>query len=168
MRLAGSSHFQWRKILDQMLIALPFAKPQKNYRNPRMKYRIAIITLFSALLFPALASSTDLSRTSGPVHHVVIVWLKDHGSQAARKRYLQAAKPLSKLPMVQKYEVGFALPGKRDVVDSSYDVAVHALFKNRRALDEYLAHPDHKKVIEKKLKPLVEKVVVYDFSDGVK
>jgi len=131
-----------------------------------MKRVLALTILLSASLFAAASSAEVLSSASGRVHHVVIVWLKDHGNPTAREQYIEATRSLSKLPMVWRYQVGTALPGGRDVVDSSYDVGIVATFENAQALDAYLQHPDHGKVLEAKLKPLVNKVLVYDFAEA--
>jgi hypothetical protein len=105
--------------------------------------------------------------SSGPVHHIVIVWLKEHGSEAARQRYIENSRQLGKLPMVVHYQVGTALPSdQRTVVDSSYDVAIAASFANREALGDYLAHPEYRRILDESLKPLVDRVVVYDFQEA--
>jgi hypothetical protein len=130
-----------------------------------MKRNLAFITVLSALVFSAASSAEVVPPATGRVHHVVVVWLKDHGSPTARQQYIEATRPLAKLPMVLRYQVGTVLPGKREVVDSSYDVAIVATFENVQALDEYTRNADHDKVIYEKLKPLVDKVVVYDFAE---
>ncbi|HWO99772.1 MAG TPA: Dabb family protein [Methylococcus sp.] len=127
---------------------------------------------FPLLLFAFLAASAARGEVppaapSGPVHHVVIVWLKEHGSEAARQRYIENSRQLGKLPMVVHYRVGTALPSdQRTVVDSSYDVAIVASFANREALGDYLAHPEHRRILDESLKPLVDRVVVYDFQEA--
>ncbi|WP_232020555.1 Dabb family protein [Methylocaldum marinum] len=122
--------------------------------------------LIFSLMFTAVSSAEPVPPTAGRVHHVVIVWLKEHGNPEARRQYIEATQSLSKLPMLLSYQVGTVLPGKRDVVDSSYDVAIVATFENAQALDEYSRHPDHDKVIDEKLKQLVDKVLVYDFVEA--
>jgi hypothetical protein len=131
-----------------------------------MKRALAFTLLWSLLLFTAVGSAEVMPPAAGRVHHVVIVWLKDHGNPAARQRYIEASQQLAKLPMVWRYQIGTALPGGREVVDKSYDVAIVATFENAQALDDYTRHPDHKKVLEESLKPLVDKVVVYDFAEA--
>ena len=112
-------------------------------------------------------SAEVASSAPGRVHHIVIVWLKDHGSAAARQQYIEATRDLSKLPMVWRYQVGTALPGGgRQAVDSSYDVAINATFENAKALEAYLQHEDHARILQEKLKPLVDRAVVYDFVDA--
>ena len=132
-----------------------------------MKRVTAFTMLLSALMFTAVSSAEVVPPpATGRVHHVVIVWLKDHGSPAARQQYIEATKPLSKLPMVLRYQVGTVLPGNREVIDSSYDVAIVATFENAQALDAYSRDSDHDKVINERLKPLVDKVIVYDFAEA--
>jgi Stress responsive A/B Barrel Domain len=130
-----------------------------------MRPPIPVLILLSTLVLPIPGRSEAQAPAVARVHHVVIVWLKAHGDRSAQKAYIDATKTLAKLPMVSSYHVGTVLPGKRQVVDSSYDLAIHATFESRRKLDEYLVHPEHDRVIAKKLKPLVDKVVVYDFSE---
>lgn len=117
-------------------------------------------------VFPAMAAAEVIPADGRRVQHVVIVWLKDHGSPAARQQYIENSRRLGRLPMVLRYQVGTVLAGDRAVVDSSYDVGVVATFENDQALRDYLAHPEHRKVIEESLKPLVEKAVVYDFKES--
>lgn len=129
--------------------------------------RLKVFTfLLLVPMFTAVSSAEPVPRVAGRVHHVVIVWLKEHGNPEARRQYIEATQSLSRLPMLLSYHVGTVLPGKRDVVDSSYDVAIVATFENTQALEAYSRHPDHDKVINEKLKPLVDKVLVYDFVEA--
>ena len=59
--------------------------------------------------------------------------------------------------------VGEVLPTDRKIVDATFDVAITATLKNEQALQTYLEHPKHKQVVEKKLKPLIGRVIAYDF-----
>ena len=99
----------------------------------------------------------------GAVRHVVVVWLKEPGRQA-RDRYLELSRSLAALPGVVSYHAGPPIPSARSVVDNSYDVAVVAVLKDRQALKAYNANPERQKVIDA-MRPLVQKVVVYDFAD---
>ncbi len=115
---------------------------------------------------PVLAEAIPGAAAVTRVHHVVIVWLNDAGSPAAREQYIAHSRQLAKLPMVIDYHVGTALPGRREIVDSSYDVAVVSTFANQQAVTEYSEHPEHKRIVEQALKPLVAKAVVYDFAEA--
>lgn len=128
-----------------------------------MKPALTLLFALVAFLFSPAGLTETAPTAAGKVTHVVIVWLKDHGPES-RQQYIEATRHLSKLPMVASYTVGAHLPAKeRQVVDASYDLAVLATFADAKALDDYLNHPEHAKVLAEKLKPLVDKVVVYDF-----
>lgn len=129
--------------------------------------RISIALLSAAAMLNAAPAFAETPPDGGGrIHHVVIVWLKDAGSPVARGQYIARSRQLAKLPMVMEYRVGTVLPGGREVVDSSYDMAVLATFANQQAIRDYLEHPEHKKIVEEALKPLVAKAVVYDFVEA--
>lgn len=135
-----------------------------------MKRILSLSVVLPILLFPALAAAEVVPHAlpaTGAVQHVVIIWLKDHGDPAARAQYIEATRELAKLPMVQSYHIGAVLSGEgREVVDKSYDVAIVATFENAAALDAYQNHAEHDRIVQEKLKPLVDKVVVYDFVES--
>ncbi len=97
-------------------------------------------------------------------HHVVVVWLKDHGNAAQRKQLLDVGAKLRRLPGVQAISMGTCVPSARPIVDSTYDVAFDMSFPNEAAMKQYLTHPDHIKAANESLKPLAQKIVVYDFQ----
>ncbi|MGR9087762.1 MAG: Dabb family protein [Gammaproteobacteria bacterium] len=130
------------------------------------------IFLLSALFIAALANAEE--RPANTIdgkryHHVVIVWLKRHGDPEAQRRYIEGSKRLSRLPGVLDYAVGPVADIKRDTpspsVDNSFDIAVSATFESQEALENYSKHPEHHKVIQEVLKPLVDKYRVYDFVE---
>jgi heme-degrading monooxygenase HmoA len=129
--------------------------------------RDRILSWALAFCLPLLAV-TAAGETAGPdvvgtVNHVVIAWLKQPGDEAARKRFIETTKRFATLPGVIGHRVGPLLPSDSKVADNSFDVAVVVTFKDKEALAAYLEHPEHKKGVEEVLKPLLEKVVVYDF-----
>ena len=99
------------------------------------------------------------------VQHVVVFWLKDHGNVKDQERLVQAAKDLAKLPGVLGVKVGTVLPSERPVVESTYDVAMVFSFVDKKALADYEAHPVHRKAVDEVIKPLVSKIIVYDFVE---
>jgi hypothetical protein len=101
----------------------------------------------------------------GVVHHVVILWLKDRGNSNSCDRIIQSAKDLAKLPGVLEVKQGIVLPSDRPVVDSSYDVALVFSFRDKKALLDYGVNPEHKKISDEIIKPLVSKIQVYDFTE---
>jgi len=118
------------------------------------------------LLSVTLSVGADSVResSSGHVSHVVIGWLKKSGDVEARKHFVEVTKSFANLPGVVDHKVGVVLPSDRKVVDSSFDVATVITFKNRKSLQAYLNHPRHKKAVKEMLKPLVEKIIVYDID----
>ena len=106
---------------------------------------------------------------SGKVHHLVVVWLKQHGDPKARQQYMEGSKRLAKLPGVLSYEIGPVADIKHDKpspsLDDSFDIAISATFESRTALEHYSKHPEHQKIIQEVLKPLVQRYKVYDFAD---
>jgi hypothetical protein len=97
-------------------------------------------------------------------HHVVVVWLKDHGNAAQRKQLLEVGAALRRIPGVQAISMGTCVTSPRPIVDSTYDVAFDMTFPNQATMKQYLAHPDHVKAASENLKPLAKKIVVYDFQ----
>ena len=55
-------------------------------------------------------------------------------------------------------------PSLRPVVDQSYQVALNLIFTGKQAEQEYQTHPQHLEFVQKFVKPLVKKVVIYDFE----
>lgn len=124
-------------------------------------YRTALPALLWLLLCPPLPAIAD--GDGQPLEHVVIAWLKEPGNPAAQNRIIAASQVLKTIPGVIALRAGTAVPGERPVVDSSFDVALVISFTDRAALDSYLTHPLHLQLVEETLKPLVERILVYDF-----
>jgi heme-degrading monooxygenase HmoA len=130
-----------------------------------MRYKIMSLMFAVGLTWvvAGVAVENETPSADGAVNHIVIAWLKQPGDVEARKRFIETTKGFATLPGVIGHRVGPVLPSGRKVADSSFDIAVVITFKDKEALAAYLEHPEHKKGVEDVLKPLVEKVVVYDF-----
>jgi len=130
-----------------------------------MRYKIRSLMLVMGLVWvvAGAAGENETSSADGAVNHIVIAWLKQPGDLDARKRFIETTKRFAKLPGVIGHRVGPVLPSEGKVADSSFDIAVVITLKNKEALTAYLENPEHKKGVEEVLKPLVSKVVVYDF-----
>lgn len=131
---------------------------------------LILLFLLTALTDANAGQAQRPSNTvSGRVFHVVVIWLKQHGDENARRQYIEGSKRLAKLPGVLSYDVGTITDIKREKhspgVDDSYDVAVTSSFESKQALENYLQNPEHHKVVFEVLKPLVEKYKVYDFAE---
>ena len=120
--------------------------------------------LMGLLALSALtACSTAGFHRAAPVHHFVICWLKDPGNAEQRQQLISASYELASIPGVVSVAAGTAIASDRPVVDGSYDVAILFTFSSSEDLAAYLEHPDHLRATREVLKPLVDRVVIYDF-----
>jgi hypothetical protein len=107
-----------------------------------------------------------LRAAEGAVQHVVVCWLKEPGVAAARQELILSSRGfVGKIPGLSQVSAGVVCPSTRPAVDSSFDVAIVMTFESADALQTYSKHPAHLAAIEKTLKPLVARYVVYDFFD---
>jgi len=131
-----------------------------------MKFKLFPIVIILVLFFlPACKQVKDSPEMSSKVYHVVICWLKDSGNEDARWKIIEVSRQFSSIPGVIDVRAGSVIPSDREIVDSSFDVAIYLSFENEQKLHDYLIHPLHKNAVEEILKPLVRKVVVYDFIE---
>ena len=98
------------------------------------------------------------------VSHVVVVWLKEPGNMQMRDKFIQASRQLETLPGVVSRHVSAVIPSERPKVDDTFDVAVTVTFESRKALKNYMKSKKHKKMLHDDLKPLVNRIVVYNFG----
>lgn len=57
------------------------------------------------------------------------------------------------------------IPDDRDIVDSTFDVAILIAFKTIEDRDFYIAHPDHVRVADEIIRPLSSNILIYDFME---
>ena len=96
--------------------------------------------------------------------HIVVFWT-DHANPNAADELLAGANQLLKnIPGVVQFHIGKMAPSHRPVVEQSYQVALNLIFPNQKAQDDYQVHPRHVEFVEKYVRRLVQKVVVYDFE----
>jgi hypothetical protein len=96
--------------------------------------------------------------------HIVIFWLDPANPKATETLVAGAERYLKPIPGVIGFHVGRMVGSHRPVVDQSYQVALNITFANKADQDAYQAHPLHVEFVEKVLKPINRKVVVYDFE----
>ena len=123
----------------------------------------AYCKLLPVLVVLLFASGQSLAQSQQRVSHVVLIWLKEPGSMQMRQQFIKASKRLNTLPGVISRHVGKVLPSNRKIVDNSFDVAVTVTLESKQALQDYLNHPLHQRILKENLKPLVDKAVAYDF-----
>ena len=125
---------------------------------------LGIIFLALALLLPPAAQCAS-ADTGMRIVHVVLIWLKEPGNAAQRARIIEATRAFASIPGVKEIRVGEPLPSQRATVDDSFDVGLYMIFSSQAALAGYLTNPEHRAAQESVLRPLVKRVVIYDFRD---
>lgn len=96
--------------------------------------------------------------------HVVIFWTDPNNPKAADELIEGVNRYLKPIPGVLHYHVGKMASSQRPVVDQSYQVALNLVFPSKKAQDDYQVHPMHVEFVEKVFKPIMKRVVVYDFE----
>jgi hypothetical protein len=128
-------------------------------------------TILCAALLLFVAPSCGPSKTSeepqpGRVHHIVLCWLKDPGNGQHIETLIDQTRSFSSRPGVVSVAAGTSLASDRPVVDDTFDVGIIMTFESEEALAAYLADPEHRKATEEVMRPLVERLVIYDVVDG--
>lgn len=124
---------------------------------------LILLSQIILLTFFSFSSATVSAQENKKITHVVMVWLKQPGDKADRTAFIKASEELNDLPGIINRHVGVVETSDRSIVDDTFDVAVTVTMKNKAALQAYLNHPKHQKILEEKIKPLTNRVVAYDF-----
>ena len=115
----------------------------------------------------ALTESVRNPRAhGGGITHVVLLWLKTPGDQAAIDKIVRTSREFTAIPGVVNVRVGRPVPSTRPVVDASFDVGLAMTFNDEAALHAYETHPQHVKAVTNVLRPLAGKTVVYDIREA--
>ena len=108
-----------------------------------------ILVLF---FLPACQQGKDRPDSTSKVHHVVICWLNKPGNKEASQKIIQASRKFTSIPGVIEVRAGSVIHSEREIVDSSFDIAIYLSFENAQKLQEYLVHPVHKNAVKEILK----------------
>ena len=126
-----------------------------------MKSLLTSFFMMSLLLTSFNSQAAEDKRVS----HVVIAWLKEPGNLEMRDKFIQASRQLETFPGVLSRHVSAVISSNRPKVDDTFDVAVTVTFKDKQALKSYMKSKKHKKMLHDQLKPLVNRIVVYNFGN---
>jgi len=125
----------------------------------------ALGVVLAALML--LISNTAIADNNKGVVHTVFLWLKNSGDMQHRRQLLLATDRLRSIPGVLDIRFGEMIESDRNIVDDSFDIGIYMYFNDVAAMNRYLVHPLHQKIVEQDIKPLVERIVVHDFQDAV-
>jgi hypothetical protein len=130
-----------------------------------MKYVATLLVssfLGLAVLFPARAADADKAPGGHLLSHDVFFTLKDHSADGRQKFVESCKKYLDGHPGSVAFSVGARAEDVREPVsDTDFDVAVHVLFRDKAAHDEYLQSERHKQFVHES-KDSWSKVRVFD------
>ena len=119
-----------------------------------MKFLAALFTSF--LLMTGIQFAED-----APYRHVVLFKFKDDAPKGDVTKVEKAFAALKdKIDLIQDYEWGTNV--SPEGLDDGFTHCFFVTFKNKKDLEAYLPHPEHKKFVSI-LKPHLEKVLVVDF-----
>jgi hypothetical protein len=96
--------------------------------------------------------------------HIVVFWTNPAYLGAVDELLAGANQLLKNIPGVVQFHVGKMSPSHRPVVEQSYQVALNLIFASKKEQDDYQVHPQHIEFVDKYVRRLVKKVVVYDFE----
>ena len=96
--------------------------------------------------------------------HIVVFWTDPANPNAADELLTSANQLLKKIPGVTQFHAGKMTPSHRPVVEQSYQMALNLIFTSKQAEQSYQTHPQHVEFVEKFVRRLVKKVVIYDFE----
>ena len=129
-----------------------------------MKNHLLSASLLLVGVVASACATPSKIAARGRLHHVGLVWLKEPGNEADRKRLIDAAHTfLREIPEVRELSVGVALPSESPLVDSSFDLCFVMEFDDRAAMDRYAQHPAHLRAAQQAFLPLARKLLFYDF-----
>ena len=96
--------------------------------------------------------------------HIVIFWTDPAQPVEADELLAGANSLLKNIPGVLHFHAGKMAPSHRPVVDQSYQVALNMVFADKKAEHDYQSHPQHLEFVEKYIRRLMKRVVIYDFE----
>lgn len=122
---------------------------------------LLVFTIFSMLAVVTIAHAED-----EPVRHIVAFKYKDSATEDQIKQLSSAFRELqNKIPGIISYEQG--INNSPEDLNKGFTHVYVMTFKNAKARDEYLPHPEHKKFGELLGElDILEDAFVVDYSIG--
>ena len=127
-----------------------------------MKSITKYISIFITLILVSLPLKAEEFKNDEPVYHIVLIWLKTYRNEMRINKIINASKELKNIPGVLEVTTGKVLRSSRVIVDDTFDVSVIIKFASKDYLNDYLVHPIHVKIANEVIKPLANKITVYD------
>ena len=125
----------------------------------RVNKYISVLLIMGFMNTPSFAEEYN---TEEQVYHVVLVWLKTYRNEMRINKIIEASKELKNIPGVLEVSTGKVLRSARVKVDDTFDVSIIIKFASKEYLQDYLVHPIHVKIANEVIKPLANKITIYD------
>jgi len=125
----------------------------------RVNKYISVLLIMVCIGTPSFAEE---SNTEEQVYHVVLVWLKTYRNEMRINKIIESSKELKNIPGVLEVSTGKVLRSARVIVDDTFDVSIIIKFASKKYLEDYLVHPIHVKIANEVIKPLANKITIYD------
>tara|TARA_Y200000002_G_scaffold50209_1_gene36181 strand:+ start:123 stop:521 length:399 start_codon:yes stop_codon:yes gene_type:complete len=125
----------------------------------RVNKYISVLLIMGFMSTPSFAEEYN---TEEQVYHVVLVWLKTYRNEMRINKIIEASKELKNIPGVLEVSTGKVLRSARVIVDDTFDVSIIIKFASKEYLQDYLVHPIHVKIANEVIKPLANKITIYD------
>ncbi len=127
-----------------------------------MKSISKYLSIFITLILISLPLKAEEFKNDEPIYHIVLIWLKTYRNEMRINKIINASKELKNIPGVLEVTTGKVLRSSRVIVDDTFDVSVIIKFASKDYLNDYLVHPIHVKIANEVIKPLANKITVYD------
>ena len=123
---------------------------------------LAVVLLFHNPIQENRVMAADSAPKDGMVAHMVFFTLKDPTPANKEKLVELCKKYLTEHPGEKYFSVGTIVPDlTRDVNDRNFDVALHIVFRDRKAHDDYQTAPRHEE-FKKAIEGTTKQVRVFD------
>ena len=126
------------------------------------------LSILAVIVICGCTSLHSVNQHEPKIIHVVFIWLKEPGNEKHIDEIINTTHNLKAITEVQELHVGKSVLSDRAIVDDSFDVGISMLFNSKEELEVYLVHPIHKRAVLTVLRPLAEKILVYDFENSSK
>lgn len=146
--------------LMEILVNRNMAEIAMHYCRSKIYICSIVLLMLSSYPWPVIAGQAEQQLV-----HVVLLWLNEPGNTEHRQQFMDACRKFNVIPGVLDMRIGEPVESDRQVVDDSFDVGLYVTVENKQALDNYLKHPIHVAAVNSVLKPIADKIIVYDFLD---
>ena len=146
--------------LMEILVNRNTAEIAMHYCGSKICICSIVLLMLSSYPWPVIAGQAEQQLV-----HVVLLWLNEPGNTEHRQQFMDACRKFNVIPGVCDMRIGEPVESDRQVVDDGFDVGIYVSVENKQALENILNHPILVAAVNSVLKPIADKISVYDFLD---